>query len=267
MTPLIKDETLARTYNHPSKDPWRAVKLYREAAAKPPDWGSHRVASAINSDQSNDFESISRSEVRAWVDNNSMPDAMRAVETARNLGWTAQEWTATVGGITKLVIGAYAFGSIAKRTYSPSWSPTDEKVIRAIENALTQVGSGFTHVVRDNPSQGDEIRPDIHATRLGRALAVAGAPVGNKNSHSVTGFPTWIESTPEKLKEELALLFVRERGVRQKRKATIVVQSDRSFEYFKQIAKLIRDVTGETVTASKHGITISADAVRALGLE
>jgi hypothetical protein len=266
MTPLIKDETLARTYSHPSKDPWRAIKLYREATAKPTDWGSHRVASAINSDQSNDFDGVSRSEVRAWVDNDSMPDAMRAVETARNLGWTAQEWTDTVGGIAKLVIGTYAFGSIAKRTYSPSWSPTNEKVIRTIEDALTQVGSGFTHVVRDNPSQGDEIRPDSHATRLGRALAVAGAPVGNKNSRSVTGFPAWSESAPQELKKDLVLLFVRERGVQQEGKATLVVQSDRCSDYFERIAQLIRDITGETVTASEHGVTISANAVRELGL-
>ena len=165
-----------------------------------------------------------------------------------------------------MVIGTYAFGSIAKRTCSPSWSPTNEKVSRTIEDALTQVGSGFTHVVQDNPSQGDEIRPDSHATRLGRALAVAGAPVGNKNSYSITGFPAWSESAPQELKKDLVLLFVRERGVQQEGKATLVVQSDRCSDYFERIAQLIRDITGETVTASEHGVTISANAVRELGL-
>jgi len=121
--PLVDADALAQTYAHPSKDPVEAVELYREATAKPENWGSQRVASAINSDQSNEFEGISRSEVRAWVDGDSKPDAARAVDVERDLGWMADEWTDTVRALAELVIGVYAFGSINKRDYSPSWSP------------------------------------------------------------------------------------------------------------------------------------------------
>jgi len=176
--PLVDADALARTYDHPSKDPVTAVELYREATAKPENWGSQRVASAINSDQSNEFEGISRGEVRAWVDGDSKPDAARAVDVARDRGWLSDEWTDTVRALAQLVIGVYAFGSIVEQNYSPSWSPDDDASEAAIEGALATVGVDAQHVERDDPAQGDEIRPAQDATRLGRALVVAGAPDG-----------------------------------------------------------------------------------------
>lgn len=265
--PLLVDaKSLAQTYDHPSKDPWTAVELYREAAAKPDDWGSQRVSSAINSDQSNEFEGISRSEVRAWVDNGSMPDAARAIETTRNLGWNAEEWTDTVQALAKLVIGIYTFGSIIRRNYSPSWSPDDDISETVIKDALTQVGVGFQEITRVERRQGDEIRPKSHATQLGRALVVAGAPVGNKNSRSVGKLPEWVKSAPRELKRDLALLFARGRGSQRHGKATLAIQVDRPLRYFEDVAQLIEDVTDEKVTASEHGVTISAGAVRKLKL-
>mgnify|MGYP000185735896 CR=1 FL=1 len=266
MPPLIDPKALARTYNHPSKDPWEAVQLYREAMAYSDDWGAQRVASAINSDQANDFEGISRGEVRAWVGGDSKPDAARAVDLARDFGWDAEEWTDTVRALAKLVIGVYTFGSIIERNYSPSWSPDDDESEHVIERALDTVGVGYRHVQRDDPSQGDEIRPDSHATRLGRALVVAGAPVGDKNSCSVSGLPEWVADAPMVLKMEMALLFVRGRGSRRPGKATLQIQADRPLQYFKDVAQLLEDMTGETATASDVGVTISADAVRELGL-
>lgn len=119
MPPLLTPIALAQKYNHPSKDLWTAVKLYREAVKNPENWGSQRVASAINSSQSNEFKGISRTEVQAWVDGDSKPDAARAVDMARDLGWTADEWTDTVRAVAQLVIGVYAFGSVVERNYSP----------------------------------------------------------------------------------------------------------------------------------------------------
>lgn len=266
MPPLVIPKALARTYNHPSKDSWTAVELYREAAKKPDDWGAQRVASAINSDQSNEFEGISRGEVRAWVDDDSKPDAARAVGIARDLGWDADEWTETVRALAKLVIGIYTFGSIIERNYTPSWSPDDDESEAVIEAALEQVDVGFQHVERDDPSQGDEIKPASHATRLGRALVVAGAPVGDKNARSVQGLPDWVETAPMIVKMDLALLFARGRGSRRPGKATMQIHADRPRHYFEDVARLIEEVTGATANASDAGVTISADAVRELGL-
>ncbi len=264
--PLVDAEALARTYDHPSKDPVEAVELYREATKKPENWGSQRVASAINSDQSNEFEGISRSEVRAWVDDDSKPDAARAVDVARDLGWTAEKWTSTVRALAELVIGVYAFGSVIERDYVPSWSPDDSGNVSTIECALEAVGVGYQHVARDDATQADEIKPASHGTRLGRALVVADAPVGDKNVDSVHGLPDWVEDAPRVVQMELAVLFVRGRGSRRCGKATRQIQADRPRSYFADVAALIETVTGETATASDAGVTVSADAVRELGL-
>jgi len=264
--PLVDADALARTYDHPSKDPVAAVELYREATAKPENWGSQRVASAINSDQGNEFEGISRAEVQAWVDGDSKPDVVRAVDEARDLGWTADEWTDTVRALAELVIGVYAFGSINKRDYSPSWSPNKDANEGAIEDALDRVGVDSQHVERDHQGQGDEIKPAHHGTQLGRALVVAGAPVGDKNADSVRGLPDWIDDAPRVVQMDFALLFVRGRGSQRRGKATRQIQADRPESYFTDVAQLIEEVTGETVTATDAGVTISADAVRELGL-
>ncbi|WP_053949007.1 hypothetical protein [Halolamina sediminis] len=266
MPPLITPKALARTYNHPSKDPWTAVELYREAATKPDDWGAQRVASAINSDQSNDFEGISRSEVRAWVDDDSKPDAARAVDVARELGWDADGWTDTTEALAELVIGVYAFGSIVTENYVPSWSPDDPDSQGAIEDALTWAGVGYQHVERDGDAQADEIRPGQQSTKLGRVLVVAGAPMGDKNADSVHGLPDWVADAPMVLKLNLAVILVRGRGTEYEGKGTRTIQTDRGPQYFRDVARLIEDVTGETATASEHGVTISAAAVRELGL-
>ncbi len=78
--------------------------------------------------------------------------------------------------------------------------------------------------------------------------------------------PEWVADAPKVVQMELAVLFVRGRGSRRRGKATLAVQSDRGRRYFEDVAALIEDVTGETATASEAGVTISADAVRELGL-
>ncbi len=264
--PILDTKALANTYDPPSRSGWEAIELWQEASSKPDNWGSARVAAAINRDSSTEFEGISRSAVRAWVDNGGMPDAARGVETARDLGWDAGGWTDTIEALATLVIGIYAFGSITKRHFVPSWSPDDEESRSDIEDALVWAGVGYQHVERDDPSQGDEIKPAQHASVLGRALVVAGAPVGGKNADSVHGLPAWVEDAPRVVQMQLAVLFVRGRGVKQAGKGTRQIQTDRGPRYFEDVAGLIERVTGETVTASEDGVTISADAVRELGL-
>ncbi|QAU13526.1 hypothetical protein EKH57_12845 [Halorubrum sp. BOL3-1] len=240
--------------------------LWREGSKKPDNWGSQRVATAINRDPNNDFEGVTRGEIRAWVDDGGMPDAAHAVQTARELGWNGDTWTDAVRGIARLVIGVYAFGSVNERNFAPSWSPDNPDSEMAIQDALNSVGVGHQHVERDNSKQGNEIRPTTHATRLGRALVVAGAPVSNKNKTSIVALPDWVDDAPIELKTELALLFVQDRSVVYQGKATRRIQTDRRQSYFEDIAKLITDVTGEQVTASDTGVTISAAAVRKLDL-
>ena len=258
----ITPHTLARTYDHPSKDPWEAVQLYELAMTYPDNWGAQRVATAINTDPDTPFRGVTRSEIRTWVDDDGMPDAARAVATARAHGWMASEWTPTTRALARLTVGNYACGSITTKTYAPSWSPDDPDTEAQLTAALTQVGCGYRHISRTARAQGDEYRPARHGTHLGRALVVAGVPIGDKNAATVTGLPAWVADAPAPLRTTLAQLIVRERSVTQHGKATRRIQTDRDQQYCADVAALLAAVSGEQVTASATGVTISAAAAR-----
>lgn len=257
---ILNARPLARTYAHPSRvDPWEAVELYRETQRYPDDWGSQRVASAM--------DDVSRSEVRAWVDGDGKPDAVRAIDVADDLGWLDDQWTPTTQALAQLVAGLFACGSVITENYVPSWSPDDDVASETIETALETIGVGSTHVTRNADNQADEVKPATHASILGRALVVAGAPVGHKTADSVREVPEWLDDAPMSVRASFVELLVRDRGVEQPKKATRRIQTDRARGYFEAIAELVEDVTGESATASDVGVTISADAVRALGLK
>ena len=262
----ITPKALAQTYAHPSKDPWDAVRLYRIAMTYPDNWGAQRVATAINNDSENEFTGIGRSELRAWIDGDGMPDAVRAIDHAETHGWTADEWTPVTRTLAHLVIGTYVCGSISTETYVPSWSPETAVSEQLLTTALTDVGCEWTQLTRTTTQQGDECRPTTHGSQLGRALVVAGAPRGDKTATTVTGLPGWLETAPASLKRSLAQFIVRERGIQYQTKETRQIQTARSQEYFTELAGFLADVTGEPVTASTNGVTVSAAAVRQLEL-
>jgi len=122
------------------------------------------------------------------VDKDSKPDAARAVDMARKLGWDADEWTENVRALARLAIGIFAFGSLIGRNYTASWSPDDPESEHEIEIALDTVGVGYQHIERDEHAKGDEIRPAAHVGQTGRALTVAGAPMGDKTTESIQEF-------------------------------------------------------------------------------
>jgi len=269
--PLLSSEELAQTYRPPTeRNAWEQVQLYHQSQRYPDDWGAARVASAINADDEVPFETLSRSNLRAWVDGDGMPDAARAVTVAEDLGWVATEWTPTVRAFAELVIGVYACGSIATDTWVPTWAPDSGVGRETIVAGLERIGVGCKAITRTEKSDGkrraDELRPRQHASILGRALHVAGAALGDKNLKSTAGLPEWLATAPPSVRGSAAELLVRERAIVYPEKATRRIQSERHPQYFTDVAALIEDVTGESVTASDSGVTISADAVRALGL-
>jgi len=247
-------------------DPWEHVQLFRQSQRYPDDWGAARVASAINNDDDQPFEGLSRSNIRAWVEDDGKPDAARAVDVAEQLGWFATEWTPVTRALADLVAGIYACGSIDRRGWRPGWAADSAVGRSTIESALDTVGVGSRYVAREDDSQGNEIRPREYPSILGRSLHVSGAPVGDKNADSVVGLPRWLDTAPPSVRASFAELLVRERAIAYPHKATRRLQGARAPQYFKDIRELLEDVTGETVTASETGVTISADAVRALGL-
>lgn len=255
--PLLTERALAHTYSPaPGVDAYERVELYRESQRYPSDWGSQRVATRLD---------VSRSEIRAWVDGDGMPDAARAIEIAGKNGWLDNEWSSAVRAIAMLVAGVIACGSISQKTYAPSWSPANQITRDVVETALVDAGVGHQFVPRED-GQADEVRPLDHGSILGRALVGAGAPVGDKTAETVTGLPEWIDAAPPSVRASFVELLVRERGAVHEDKATRQINTNRSPQYFREIAALIEDVTGESATSSDNAVTISADAVRALGL-
>jgi len=222
------------------------------------------VASAINTDDELAFENLSRSNVRAWVEGDGKPDAARAIEIAQKLGWFADEWTPTTRALAQLVAGVFACGSIDQDGWVPGWAV--EEIRADIESWLEQVGVGYKWVARKNRKQADEIRPSKYASVLGRALVAAGAPTGHKTPETVRGLPDWLDDAPPSVRASFAELLVRERATVYADKTTRRIVGSRTTQYFKDVRDLLEDVTGQPVTASDAGVTISADAVRALGL-
>jgi len=269
--PLLSPQALAHTYSPPTeRDGWVQVQLYQQTQRYPDEWGGARVASAINRDDELPFESISRSNVRAWVEGDGKPDAAHAVEVAEQLGWLADEWTLSTEALARLVAGVFACGTIDGTGWVPGWSPSNVRTRDLLEASLDRVGVGVKHIERelktDGDQRADELRPAEHASIFGRALAAAGAPVGDKTADSVAGLPEWLEDAPPSVRASFAELLVAERGSNRPQRATLQIQANRSRQYFEDVRELLEDVTGESVTASDTGVTISADAVRALGL-
>jgi len=263
--PLLSPADLALTYSPPAeRDGWEQVQLYRQTQRYPDNWGGQRVASAINADDKQPFENITRSNIRVWVEGDGMPDAARAVEVAEKLGWLATEWTPTTRALAQLVAGVFACGSINQQGWVPGWAVQTQRA--ELEAALIAVGVGSHWVARDSNSQANELRPAKHRSILGRALVAAGAPVGDKTADSVRGLPEWLDEAPPSVRASFAELLVAERGAVRPNRATLAIQANRSRQYFEDVRELLEDVTGESVTASDAGVTISADAVRALGL-
>lgn len=119
---------------------------------------------------------------------------------------------------------------------------------------------------RESDEHADEIQPAQHGTKHGRALVVAGAPVGDKNAASVTGLSDWVDDASMALKMDLALLFVRRRGIEHEGKDTRRIITGRDGQYHADVARLIQEIARAPVNVTEEDITISAEAVRELGL-
>lgn len=253
---LLSPQALARTYNHPSKDPWEAVELYREATKYPDNWGAQRVATDMG---------VGRGEIRAWVDGDGMPDAARAIEFGEKHGWFDEGWSPTTKALARLTAITIACGSVVAQNFRPSWTPTDPVVQTQLEDDLDTVGTGVK-LVRREGSKPDEYHPAKKASVLGRTLHVLGCPTGHKNASSTRSLPPFLSDSPTPVRTEWVELFVRDRGTKYPTKDTRSIQASRGRDYFDDLAELIHDVTGEKASASDDRVTISAAACRALGL-
>lgn len=258
-TPTLVDErALARTYDPPSyADPWVSVEDYRRVMAyssRHPSKGSSAIASALD---------LPRGRIRPWLDG-SAPDAVRAIDTAREHGWVELEYDdPAFTALNTLVANVFSGGSITTENYAPSFALNHHGEESHVIDALELAGVDY-QVVADREGRADEARPSEDASVLGRVLAVLGAPAGPKTGQDLS-LPTYLEGAPASVREQFVYAYLENRAVEHERKATLTLREERNRDYLEGLAALIDDVAGGGVEIGERDIIVSADAARHLG--
>jgi len=250
--------SLARTYTHPSyDDPYQAVQDYNrviEAAAEHPNKGSTALSTLVE---------LPRGRIRAWVDDDGMPDAARGVMLAQRHGWVDPDadMSVALAALTGHLLGG---GSIAERNYVPSVAAGRRVSLDQIENAFRDVGVRPTRRHEASESRATEVLPATHGSVLGRTLAAWGCPVGGRVT--VESLPQIIDHAGEVGRTAFLNAYVRHRAVNYPDKATSRLHGQQPLPFHQAIADLLEEVTGEHASAGDRGVTVSAAAMRALNL-
>ncbi|WP_306060198.1 hypothetical protein [Natronococcus wangiae] len=258
MTDLVNEQVLAHTYDGGSyPDAWEAVEQYRRATryASKHNTKSGATASALD---------LPRSRLRTWIDEDGAPDAMRAIETARDHGWLNCEYDdSEFAGLNALVANVLSGGSITERHYRPMFTINHRGEDSHIFDALELANVPY-EVVDDRDGRADEARPSDGGTVLGRVLAVLGAPVGPKADQRLE-LPAYLEGAPEDVRETFVYSYLENRAIPHEGKDTLTIREERNREYLKDLTQLINDVTGGGVQLGDRDIVISSSIARELG--
>lgn len=252
-------QRLARTYsNREYTDPWEKVLDYRrvqEYAAEHPKHGRVRVGNALD---------IPPSRVRAWI-NNGMPDSVRGIQSAIDHGWLNTDPAGeTAAGLVELLAHILAGGSITADAYVPAVTVARRVSLSEIESAFERVDVQTAIRHSEIAERATEVIPSDDASVLGRCLVTMGASAGKKDEQD--DFPTVVWDVPSAVRKSFAQIYVVHRATDFPQKQTMVIREDRSTAYLNELREVLEEVTGETVTMGERTITISADAVRALGI-
>lgn len=243
-------DRFAQTYSPPNeRDPIEVrdeYERYVEYVARNSNAGSSAVGNAIGAP---------RGRVRPWMEDGAMPDVVRGTDAADGKGWFR------VSGenhslLTGLVAATFAGGSIAEKTYMPSFSAEDSELV---ETALVQLGAGTDRIDRESDSQGDELRPARHAPVLGRILAARDAPTGR--DFEAYNLPAYLFESDDDARTFVEW-YVALRGVKADgRNHVRIYEFNRSDSYHDDLHGIFNRVLNGEVTRVKRGVHITADAV------
>lgn len=252
---------LARTYNTPSyDDPYDVVKDYRRvqrAAANHPNKGSYALSNIVG---------LPRGRIRGWIDDDtdSMPDAVRAISVAQNKGWLDPTGDTAVA-LAAIVGHLLGGGSIAKESYVPSVCEGRRVSISDIKRAFHQVGVRSDTRHEESDTRATEVVPVEYGSILGRTLAAWGCPVGGRSE--IQSLPELLDHVNNSGLEAFLQAYTLHRAVNYRQKATTRLLGEQPEGFHRAIAELIEDVTGESATYGTRGVTVSAAAMRTLGLD
>lgn len=114
--------------------------------------------------------------------NGAKPDPARAVEVADERGWFDGVESDQFGALNRLVAWIFSGGSI-NSNYVPAFT-VDGRTEHRATDALETLGLDWRRDREHDPNRATEIVPTTHASVLGRALLVLGAPKGAKNERA-----------------------------------------------------------------------------------
>lgn len=250
----ITESDLIGTYN-PVNDvvPHEAVAQYRrvmEYTHKHSDKGSSAVSTAVE---------LPRGRIRSWVDSDSKPDVVRAIETGDSLGWTDVTDIDRQIAFATLLAGIFSGGSIAELNFNPSWSTDDEIVDTLIEEALTELGCGFTVRHEDSVIRSTEIVPAKYASLLGRVLVAMGAPIGPKVQATLS-IPNRLIEAADPVRERFVEIYLRNRiGLVDGRNAASILEH-RPSSFRGDLAALCRSVGVEAYKRERY-VAVTLDSI------
>ena len=258
MSPTAR--ALARTYSDREyPDPWEKVLDYRrvrEYAAEHPNAGRVRVGNALD---------LPNERVRGWL-KDATPGPVRAINTAVDRGWLDPDPDGeTAAALVELLAHVLAGGSVSATSYVPAVTPGERVDAPEIRRAFERVGVETKRRNAGAPGRATEVVPTCDGTVLGRCLVTMGVPTGVKTS--LERLPAVVWDVPRSVRRAFARTYVRHRGLNYEGKSTTRIQVDRPESFIEELCDVLADVIDGRVTGSGTGITVSADAVRELGVE
>ncbi|MFC7114290.1 hypothetical protein ACFQH2_03995 [Natronoarchaeum sp. GCM10025703] len=203
-----------------------------------------------------------RGRIRAWQ-NGAKPDPARAVEVAEQRGWFEGVDSEEFAALNQLVAWIFSGGSISRETFVPHFAVDDATEPR-VTDALDTLDIDWRRERADESDRATEIVPTDHASVLGRALVVLGAPQGEKSDQSAFSLPEYLDDVSDELRYEFVDVYIRNRQTPQGERFVMGFREERSEAYLQELANLIEDVAGESVTASEKNIYLSSEAADAL---
>lgn len=257
---IVSQEALLRTYNPKGyADPTEQLHDYQRVQryiGQNPNAGRNKIGNALE---------LPPERVRGWM-NDTKPDSVRGVETARDYGWLDLEPDTRRGrAFAELFIGIYACGGISARTKVPGWTTASSESDQRLWTALDRLGGDPTHRHAEASGRPPELTLSNSASVFGRCLIAAGAPVSDKNADSVGPLPSWLLNAGTETRRRAAELYLLERSTTYPDKATVTFQmNNRTHAYKTSLARLFRSLTDEKITVGQN-VTVSAAAARDLG--
>lgn len=257
--PFITEREIANTYaSHSQATAYQRVLLYRKAQRaklRHPEKGSTALASELE---------VNRNAIRAWIDGDSVPSSVRAIQAADRHGWLALDYDSeTFPVLNRLVAWVYSGGSIDTERHVPVFVLNGSSDADSLRADLDELGVGWTAAHDDDPDRTTELKPGEDAAVLGRVLMQLDAPVGSKTNGDLS-LPGYLDAAPDRIRADFVDVYLSNRGNRYPDKATMTLRETRSQSYLRELAALFEDVAGESVSVSEQNVILSADATRSL---